>query len=404
MSFYDDRLGGHGVWAATAAARTAWEAVEESLADPEQVEIHARIGVILDYLERQLEDVDALLVPVSALDGVAANLAQLAGALQQFAASPGNRSVLDSADAPAQGILTYLAQIPQQVTTEDIENLRVAGERYRRAMGAHARNVATDVAELRERVEEVRQAAQSVRAQIDAETERVTTALTSQQADFEASLTGFRTEMDSAVASANESVDQAIAEASTKVGAALVEVQERASEMWEEVGALEKRAQEASNYLGINALASGYHETAEKEERSAYWMRVLAIIAFVGAVLVALGAVAYHIASEFSLEGFLTKALVAAPILALAGYLAHESSLHRERATFNRHRQRQLESLPAYADGLEPQDRAALYALLAPGFYSPGPAAVNEEASSQPVTPEALAQLVERLSSRGVDE
>jgi hypothetical protein len=41
-----------------------------------------------------------------------------------------------------------------------------------------------------------------------------------------------------------------------------------------------------------------------------------------------------------------------------------------------------------------------LYALLAPGFYSPAIGSPKDEASSQAPTPEALVQLVERLSSR----
>jgi hypothetical protein len=90
-----------------------------------------------------------------------------------------------------------------------------------------------------------------------------------------------------------------------------------------------------------------------------------------GAIGASIFALIYHVVHTFTLDGFLTKAAVAIPFLVLAGYLARESSHHSERAHFNRQRQRQLESLPAYVDGLDVARRAVLYEALAPGFFGP---------------------------------
>ena len=118
-------------------------------------------------------------------------------------------------------------------------------------------------------------------------------------------------------------------------------------------------------------MAAGYHDTADNEERRAFWLRLGAIGCFLGAIGASIFALIYHVVHTFTLDGFLAKAAVALPFLVLAGYLARESSHHSERAHFNRQRQRQLESLPAYVDGLDVGRRAVLYEALAPGFFSP---------------------------------
>jgi hypothetical protein len=85
----------------------------------------------------------------------------------------------------------------------------------------------------------------------------------------------------------------------------------------------------------------------------------------------------------------------------LATYLARESSHHADRAHFNRQRQRQLESLPAYADGLDADKRAFLYETLAPGFF--GPVAVRQGKDGQgdtDTTGALLLLLVDELKKR----
>jgi hypothetical protein len=150
---------------------------------------------------------------------------------------------------------------------------------------------------------------------------------------------------------------------------ALDEVNEKAEVVWAEIAALKERAEIASNYLGINSMADGYHQSAEAEERRAFWMRLSAIGCFVGAIAASIFALAYHVTHAFSLDGFLAKASIAIPFLVLATYLARESSHHSDRAHFNRQRQRQLESLPAYVDALDTEKRALLYETLAHGFF-----------------------------------
>jgi hypothetical protein len=111
-------------------------------------------------------------------------------------------------------------------------------------------------------------------------------------------------------------------------------------------------------------------------------------------------AAAAYLIDEFTFEGVLTKAIVAIPFFVLAAYLARESSRHSDRAHFNRQRQRQLESLPAYVDGLDPTERAQLYGTLAPGFFAPVVGTSDKEGAGGDLTGPLLTLLVAELKKR----
>lgn len=398
MAIYDDRLEQHPVWATLAAAREALSETRDKLSDPEQVEEHAHIEAVLNYVELRLQGLDAQLAPFAPIDGIANTLQQVANTLRQFEANPGNRPILDQADTQANGVLSYLGQLPEMSTTSEVENLREVGARYRRSMGGQVGQLGLEVNELKRTVQEVAEAAAQQKAETDAQAGRLEQALANtettftqaqsaredafekQAATFEAQLTARLEQADASVA---ESV-KAQREATKK---ALDDLTTRANTAWEEIDGLRERAETASNYLGITSLAGGYSQTADKEEKSAFWLRIYAVACFLGAIAASLFALIYHVFHTFTIEGFFSKAAVSVPILILAGYLAREASQHNDRANFNRQRQRQLESLPAYVDALDTDQRAVLYEALAPGFFSSPTAAKKGEKDGE-VSPE----------------
>ena len=96
MALYDEQLENHPIWGSLGAAREPLEQAREHLADPEQVEIHARIEAILSFLESRLEALDAQLTYYPPLDNGNASLQAVAQSLRQFNDSPGNRDHLDT--------------------------------------------------------------------------------------------------------------------------------------------------------------------------------------------------------------------------------------------------------------------------------------------------------------------
>jgi len=412
MAIYDERLTTHAVWASLAAAHEALDATRDKLADPEQIEEHAHIEAVLNYLQARLNTLDADLAPLAPIDSIHNNLTQLAASLVQFEANPGNRPVLDQADNQAIGILSYLTQLPVTTTVAETENLREIGIRYRRSMSAQVARFSGEVNALSEMVQQVSQAATEQKAQVEAEAGRLDQAVTASNTAFEQAQAAreaeFTQQLTDAALQLKTTLDEAVAAVDTGVkantdsaAAELAALKQKADAAWEEIAALKLRAETASNYLGINALAGGYSKSADTEDKRAFWLRVGAVACFLGAIAASVFALVYHVYHAFTLDGFLTKAAVAIPFLVLAGYLARESSQHSERANFNRQRQRQLEALPAYVDGLDAERRVTLYEALAPGFFSP---VVYEKRRSDTPPPDpaagAISLLIEELKKR----
>lgn len=404
MPLYDEQLENHPIWGSLSATREPLEEARDKLADPEQVEIHARIEAILNLIDARLQTLDAQLVHFPALDNSNASLQAVAQSLRQFNDSPGNRGVLDQADSQAAGILAHLALLPSP-TTDDVENLREIGARYRQSMSGQFGRITTEFNELKAQVEQLAEQVTQQETQVSTEVSRLTEVAATAETDFTTAQDerqeAFETKIGVFDARVNAALEEPVAAATRRGEAALTDLKQKADTAWEEIAALRKRAEDASSYLGINALAGGYHQTAEIEDGRAVRTRRGAIVCLVFAILASGFAVVYHIASSFSVEGVLTKALVAVPLFVLAGYLARESSRHADRAHFNRQRQRQLESLPAYVDGLDAAKRSDLYEVLAPGFFAPvgGKTDKGEEAEIDPIAP-LLALLLAELRKR----
>jgi hypothetical protein len=398
MAIYDDRLEQHPIWAALAAAREAVDRTRDKLADPEQIEIHAHVEAVLNYLEARLNGLDAQLVSFGPIDAIYNNLQQVDASLDQFEANPGNRAILDQADTQALGVLSYLGQLPEMSSTNEVENLREVGARYRRSMGGQVGQLTGEVNALKQTVQEVSQVALQQKAEIDAQAGRLEQTLAAtenafaqaqsvRQQGFEKQVGEFETELKERLETADGSVTASVKAHGEATQQALNDLKTRATAVWEEIDGLRERAQTASNYLGITSLAGGYSKTADAEEKRGFWLRLSAVLCFLGAIGVSAFALVYHVFHAFTVYGFFSKAAVSIPVLILAGYLAREASQHSERANFNRQRQRQLESLPAYVDALDPTQRAVLYEALAPGFFSPS-SSDKRDAKDREVAPE----------------
>jgi hypothetical protein len=279
MPIYDDRLANHPVWASLAAAREAVDATRDKLADPEQIEEHAHIEATLSYLEGRLDTLDAQLVPFAPIDNINSNLEQISVSLRQFEENPGNRDILDQADSHAHGILTYLAQLPE-ATINEVENLREVGARYRRSMSAQIGLLTGEVNSLRATVTEIGETVAQQKSEIELEAGRLGEALTTNSAAFEQTQAERQENFTSQLSAFESQLAGALEEASQSAANALADLSEKSDAAIAEIEAIKERAEAASNYLGINALAAGYHDTADTEERRAFWLRLGAIGCF----------------------------------------------------------------------------------------------------------------------------
>jgi hypothetical protein len=253
MAIYDDRLEQHPIWAALAAAREAVDRTRDKLADPEQIEIHAHVEAVLNYLEARLNGLDAQLVSFGPIDAIYNNLQQVDASLDQFEANPGNRAILDQADTQALGVLSYLGQLPEMSSTNEVENLREVGARYRRSMGGQVGQLTGEVNALKQTVQEVSQVALQQKAEIDAQAGRLEQTLAAtenafaqaqsvRQQGFEKQVGEFETELKERLETADGSVTASVKAHGEATQQALNDLKTRATAVWEEIDGLRERA------------------------------------------------------------------------------------------------------------------------------------------------------------------
>jgi chromosome segregation ATPase len=160
-----------------------------------------------------------------------------------------------------------------------VENLREVGARYRRSMSAQIGLLTGEVNSLRATVTEIGETVAQQKSEIELEAGRLGEALTTNSAAFEQTQAE-RQENFTSQLSAFAQLAGALEEASQSAANALADLSEKSDAAIAEIEAIKERAEAASNYLGINALAAGYHDTADTEERRAFWLRLGAIGCF----------------------------------------------------------------------------------------------------------------------------
>jgi hypothetical protein len=109
MSRWDDQFENHGVFGVLAIVRESLEATSGHLGEADQRESHARIGHVVDFIERALNAADPELVPPVVLDNLNSNLGTINGHLQAFAVDQQPAS-LDAANATADGMLSHASR------------------------------------------------------------------------------------------------------------------------------------------------------------------------------------------------------------------------------------------------------------------------------------------------------
>lgn len=116
-------------------------------------------------------------------------------------------------------------------------------------------------------------------------------------------------------------------------------------------------------------MSGGYQIAANKHEKQANRLRVVALgsLAVAIALAAALGFVFGF--EDFSWEAIVTKSFVSVPLLVLAGYAATESSRHREQARVHRHIELQLASIDSYMVAMPEDEQNRIKRRLADRFF-----------------------------------
>lgn len=411
MSVPESWLDGHRVWAALENARTWATTIEESAEAAGLGEDHRRLRRVLDFAEERLRAADSDLVPASAVESMAGSLEQLASEFQNFSSSGNAAHVSGNARQHADSLVaTAVAYLYTPGTPRELEEAQAAATSYRRSLGQLARHVSDELEGLRGALEALRGSVASEEAKLAGIDERLDAVIGTAQTQFaevhgqgqtqvaEAVAEG-RRELQDAVAAARDEVreasdsvrarlDQIATESQEKLDAELERVKREANGQLAELDDLLERAVKTVNAIGSTGMSGGYQIAADKHEKQANWLRLVALVALGAtiALAVALGFVFGF--EDFSWEAVLTKSFVSVPLLVLAGYAATESSRHREQARVNRHIELQLASIDSYTAAMPEDEQNRIKMRLADRFFGrvPGRHEVPVETPPEPET------------------
>ncbi len=147
----------------------------------------------------------------------------------------------------------------------------------------------------------------------------------------------------------------------------------------EKVKNAETEAQELVGSISVGALANGYEQDANEDTIVQRIWQGAVLASTVGAVCTAIWAFGdADIDGDFQADRFLARAVVVALLTAFATYSARQAGVHRDRATWSRGMQRQLQSFGPYIESLPKNQREELRAQQTSRFFpviaAPSPA------------------------------
>jgi hypothetical protein len=147
-------------------------------------------------------------------------------------------------------------------------------------------------------------------------------------------------------------------------------------ELTETRGTLNERLADAQRIVGAIATTGtigGFKKEADSQKTTADVFRGLAVLAGLGAVVLAILGVVHASRSTGDTSDVLAKGLASFVFFGIAGYLATQSGKHRDREERARRRELELAAFGPFIEDLQPEKQEELVAKLADRMFGHEP-------------------------------
>jgi hypothetical protein len=449
-----ERIESHGVVSLLAATRQVLAQIVSPPGDPDAFESLERLRHVLERLANLIDDAEPTLVSPDLLQRLLPAMAGLRAAVDQYAAT-GLSIHLTTAEANLDALIAEVGW-PLAYSFKKPSGIRQYASAYHDGLDRYVRlarkqvdDLAAQIADLQASVDAARalvasaaaeaaagvtagaaEAEQQMQAAVtDSESRTAVIAAAAEQrmAALSAAVDGYTASLASLTATYNAQfvaeqttrqaqADTALAEESGKHNAVRAEAQavnqaaladaqaanQAAMAGWTATAqtsleSLVEKGKDADRLLGAigeRALAGGFGRYADQQRSSADWLRVVAFVfgalAVVSTLAVALAAV--NASFEWTM---LLRALVAVPLLFVAGYAAQQSGHHRERERDARRNELELAAIDPYLVSLDPAQRNQIKADLAVKMFA------QPRTDPTPALAEKLLELLKEAIKKG---
>jgi ElaB/YqjD/DUF883 family membrane-anchored ribosome-binding protein len=366
------------------ALRSLMDALDQADAIAQQlgeaVEPLHRLRSAAVLITNKLDATDPELVLQAPLDQLHSQVNSMASQVQSFASAK-NVAYLNQANTQLDTALSYLPQLVTYTTKDEVEGLREAVTSLRRAVGQHLRYVESDVAPLRETVENLTQRTGELAKEIAHQRKDMTTVMTEFQsqfsaaqekrlsdfaeaqrrqndefttikndhaeklstalADFETETTNRVTDFDTWQTQVREEVRQSIKKLETTYAT-------DAKNVVENIDGLREEAQKLVGIIGNVGVISGYQRAANEARRMSGIWQLVTLLAMGLLIWIAYDAFLPISGNDFSWAAFAGRVYVSLTVGALAAYAAYQGKQYHQVERRNRRLELELHSLPSY--------------------------------------------------------
>lgn len=438
MTAWADRVQNHAVHQTLRGLEGALEGADPKLtqAEPTVFE-YDRLRQVAAFARRALDGVDPNLCPAGLLDALNSGLSQMQSSFATFVANPAQPSYLQQASSYADSVVQQALALPFVRDEGDVGAIRDAVTRLRQSLSQYVRTVGEDVAGLRGLTTEGTSKAEALRAEIERQTGRLDTALSTFQQQFSSAQDGRSTEFtaaekaraaegaeaerrraaehaeamkerataaDELIATAHAATQAALAVDRQAFQGALADAQaareraegalaERSREHLETLAEHRRRAEELVGVIGQTGMVSGFQRVANEERATARVWLGLATVALVGLVACAVWIVLLpSLPGGFRWEAAASRVFLSLAFGALAGFAARQAGQHQEVERRNRRMELELASVGPFLQQLPEETRHEMIRQLADRMFAQPTAAPAPPAgdSIKPPSPEII--------------
>lgn len=377
MSRWEDRFENHPF-------KNAWTAVKSFAFDKSlekenrsQVMVElARLRKVVSYIDSAVNSADPDFMPETTMNALNQHATNCQNELNAFSNNQ-NVNHLTNANNHLDQIIVALNQTPfsyfgengaslsetfkgySSVIDEYLEKLRKSVDDEISTVKSNVGEIQNTIPDIKKGISELRQELKSVRQTIEKQTAEFNT-------QFQSNEKSRQEEFDGTVKKLHEKVDTEFEKLSVKAGT-LME-------------ALSKFHDDAEKVFGvvINTLQAGaYSSYANREKRTANWLRGLAFVLMVTGVLILVIPELVHMYKDISTyvldwKNVIGRSIFAAVLFIPGFYLAKESSRHRNNEIINRRRELILSTIDPYLALLDQEKAEEIKMEIAKGIFSEG--------------------------------
>lgn len=375
--------------------------------DGETLDGLARLKSILSFVGRRVAGTDPYLFQVVTLDNLSSTLQLLTQEVQNFIAN-GNTGHITNANSYGDIVLTQLAQINVQLTTEDFMAAKEAAESYRSGLEKALINVTGTASQCLSEIDALQKRIADVSAELTAERTRLSTITSDFQTQFSTAqelrsstfandqkdrqdrFTVLFTEYTKKLGEQNSEFTTQRGEIARSHQNEIDELKgqfvDEANGLHEEILKHKADVEKLVGVIGNLGVTSGYLNTANSANRKVWFWQAITLGAMGMLIYIAYYAFLPVIGNEFAWTSFAGRVFVALTVGALAAYAGTQADKYQKIERYNRRLALELEAIGPYIAPLSEEKQADFRIKVGERSFGQGEGAHSELDAKSPTT------------------